>query len=128
MVMVIYIEVVGNPNAPRYMIRNREGQYWGGSRWGCRREGQLYSDVNDAAIVCNMLQRRQYENCKVTTRLSLPMEVEVLSDRPVSPESISSWLQQALSINVAYGNYGNGPTKDSLVLVAVDHRRTVLHE
>jgi len=121
---VVFLEVTGSDEYPRYFITTNEGKYWNGKEWkDSRREGHLYLDGQEASGIVLRLQRRSYKSCKHRRKFVVPIELEVLSDVPVPMEILRLWVQRAVVTNIAYGTVGNGPVNDSIVLAQVNYAK-----
>lgn len=123
---IIYLEQVGSPTEPRYIIARDGGGYWSvaAQNWVDKpREATLYVDGIEASTVCLAIQKANYKNCTHVVNLQLPVMIEVRSDAKVPLETLRVWLQRALTAQLCYGTYGNGPANGCLVLANLDFNK-----
>ncbi len=117
----VFVENRGTPAFPRYIVTESSGRVWTGLRWGTRAQRPvLFADVEEAAKVAQVLLQSEYKDASYVERHVVPIYIEVRSKKGIAPDDVKRWLRQAMSVTVAYGDVGNGPTDDSLVLLHVD--------
>ncbi len=120
----IFLAYKGKPGFPRYVITESGGKSWAGRRWATRRQRPLlFADINEAAKTAQLLLEADYQEATCVECFVVPICLKVRSRAGVSPDDLKRWLRKAVSVTVAVGNLGNGPTDDSLVLVHVDWAR-----
>jgi hypothetical protein len=117
----VFLEYRGTPTFPRYVIIESSGKVWTGKRWGTRPQRPLlFADADEAAKVAQILFQHEYRDATCVERFVVPIYIEVRSQSGIDPDDLKRWLRKALTVQIAYGTFSNGPTDDSLVLVNVD--------
>ncbi len=117
----VFLENRGTIAFPRYVITESGRSLWTGRRWGARGQRPLlFADVEEAARAAQLLLLKEYEDAACIERYVVAIYVEVKSKAGIAPDDLKRWLRKAMSVTVANGNFGNGPTDDSLVLAHVD--------
>lgn len=121
-----YLKIKGTPAFPRYVIACNNS-CWDGEKWIPGDDGFLYADAGEAARKVQDFQREAFADSKHTDFYTIPLHIEVHSDTQLTPDDIASWLKKVIHIECSYGTHGNGPTEDSMVLVAANFNE-VHHE
>lgn len=106
---------------PRWTIMSIDGRYWNAidGTWSEDLSGAaLYADLNQAAVDCAALQRRNL-NKPIRTSAQIPLQVEVHSDQPVDYEALKLWLTAKIQMSLDIAE-NTGPTPDAIVFVSVE--------
>lgn len=115
---IVFLHLKGTQEHPRFLITENGGSFWTGERWSNKEsDGLLYANPLDAAETANCFLLEQYADATCFERYTLPIEIEVRSKEGVDEDALLEWIKKALLLHTAYGDYGNGPTEASLVLM-----------
>lgn len=118
--LVVYLKNKGTLEFPQFVIARRDGKVWDGFNWSDNDNlGEEHSDINEAAQLCQEMQREAYEDVKTVQVYKVPIQVEVRADSKVQPHDIQAWLQKSLELQCRYDKHGAGPTINTLVTVDV---------
>lgn len=116
------VQFAGTIQFPRTYVaaaeRDRPPQYFWNAiskSWCPRHQGTLFANLNDVCLEVQKIQQQQYAGLPIRT-FTVPIELDFYGDLEMSQATLVDWLRQAVRFTISYGEFGNGPTTDTLVL------------
>jgi hypothetical protein len=112
----------GTPEYPRLCIASAERsgppcRFWNSTKksWGPKNDATLFAALIEVANEIRQIQMTQYAGLPIRT-FTVPIELDFYGDMEMDQETLVEWLRQAIRFTIDYGNFGNGPSPDTLVL------------
>jgi hypothetical protein len=117
---VAYLSLRGTDEFPRFVITENGGYVWTGQGWSKdQKKAVLFAHPGEASRASQQVMRLESVDLPCKEGFSATVHIEVYSKAGIEPEELREWLVRAAQFNLAYGTYGSGPTKESLVLLNV---------
>lgn len=118
---VAFLGVRGSKRFPRFVITEVGGAVWTGEGWsGDPVRALLFADAVEASRAAQGVMRRQFAGLSSVQTFTVPIHVEVRSERGVDAHPLREWLREAATFTIGYGTCGSGPLDDSLALAHID--------
>ena len=108
------ISIRGTPEYPRYLIENKDGEFWDGEKFvSDETDGLLYHHFSPASLVARQLM---LESTEATNTYSyvVPLQITVKANEEPDVRSVINWLYKAMTIDMDYDLCGRGPVEDSV--------------
>jgi hypothetical protein len=116
--MQLEIRPVGNPQFPRFVIANNQGEVFDGGGWNKDQDrAMLYSEGQDVALAFNALQKAMFRDCTLR-EFAVTLNVRVRSAQPFTQKELEGYLERAVAIMLDHDK-GTGPTPNSMVQLDV---------
>jgi hypothetical protein len=118
---VAFLGLRGTDQFPRFIITENGGTVWTGEGW-CKdqKKAVLFAHPGEASRASQDVMRKECEDLPSKEHVTATLNIEVHTKAGVDLDDLRNWLVRAAQFNLAYGTYGSGPTRDSVVLVNVD--------
>ena len=119
--LVLSLIPKGHPDHPRFLIANQDKQFWTGDGWShVEDHGLLFADEREIGNVASKILTSHCGD-KPVFRFSVPLEIEIRSDKPPAITDVRWWLMRAVRLYVDYhqGQLGDGVGLVSLNLVGL---------
>jgi hypothetical protein len=111
------IRYMGSDDHRRFVIQRGDGRFWSDEDWSpALEDATLFASHKVAQEVCGKIYNNEYGG-KPTRSFRCTVEVNVVGDdvSEVSREMLLQFLYDAVRIDVATADYGDGPLDNTLV-------------
>ena len=116
--MKLEIHPVGNPQFPRFIIANDQGEVFDGDGWNKdQNRAVLYSEGQEVARQFNALQEAMYRDWSIR-EFGVTLNIRVRSAQPFTQKELEDYLEWAVAIMLDHDK-GTGPTPNSMVQLDV---------
>lgn len=96
--MKLEIQSTGNPQFPRFLIANDNGEVWDGTAWTLNRDKAiLFTEGQTVARQFRELEEAQAAHLPLH-EFGVTLNIRVRSPRPVSQEELANYLEKTVSI------------------------------
>lgn len=115
------IQPVGNPEYPRFLIANDQGEVFDGTSftkdWN---QATIFNKGQAVALQYNALQEAMCKDWPIR-EFTVPLNIRVRSGSSFSKKELEEYLERATSIFLDFEK-GTGPVENSMVQLAVTWR------
>ena len=118
---VAYLGLRGTDEFPRFIITENGGTVWTGQGWSKdQSKAVLYRSPRRGVTGLARRDAPGVRGLALQGDFTATVHIEVYSKAGIDAEELREWLVRAAQFSLAYGTYGSGPTKESLVLLNVN--------